>query len=124
MDIFQLKEKTISILRYSLGRKFNSAFEELNGLLTDPVYQNYKIIVKMILTWVNDLQKHKYNLKEFYFSDYQETLDKFNSKFPNADLNNIATKLDHLASLTRNNVNPSLLNANLIFEISSVISKN
>jgi len=122
MDIFQLKEKTISILRYSFGRKFNSAFEELNSVLPDPVYRNYKIIVKMIITWVNDLQKHKFNLKDFIFRDYEETLEKFNTKFPYADLNNIAMKLDRLTSLTQNNVNPSLLSANLIFELSSVIS--
>ncbi len=123
MDIFLLKEKTISVLRYSLGRKFNSAFEELNTMLSDPFYQKYKIIVKMMITWLNDLIKHRYNMKEFFYNDYKETLDKFNSKFPNTELNDIAIKLDHLSSLTRNNINPALLSANLIFELSSVIMK-
>jgi DNA polymerase-3 subunit delta' len=123
MDIFKLKEKTISILRYSFGRKFNSAFEELNTLLSDPFYQNYKIVIKMIITWLNDLVKHKYHLKNFFFSDYMETLDKFNTKFPDVELKSIAFKLDRLSSLTKNNINPSLLSANLVFELSSVILK-
>ena len=122
-DVIKLKEKTISVLRYSFGRKFNSAFEELNSLLGDQANQNYPIVVKMIITWVNDLLKERYDLKEFFFNDYRETLEKFDSKFPDADLNDISVKLDRLVSLTRNNINPSILSANLIFELSSVTAK-
>ncbi len=124
MDVIKLKEKTISILRYSFGRKFNSAFEELDSVLGDQANQNFPIVIKMIITWLNDLLKHRYNLKEFFFDDYRETLEKFNSKFPDADLNDISAKLDRLVSLTRNNINPSLLSANLIFELASVTSKS
>ena len=123
MDVINLKEKTISVLRYAFGRKFNSAFEELNNVLGDKGIQNYPIVVKMMITWLNDLLKHRYNLKQFFFNDYRETLEKFNSKFPKADLNNISIKLDNLASLTGRNINLNLLSANLIFELSSVTSK-
>jgi DNA polymerase-3 subunit delta' len=123
MDVIKLKEKTISVLRYAFGRKFNSAFDELNNVLGDQVIQNYPIVVKMMITWLNDLLKHRYNLKQFFFNDYRETLEKFNSKFPEADLNSISIKLDNLASLTGKNINPNLLSANLIFELSSVTSK-
>lgn len=123
MDVIKLKEKTISVLRYAFGRKFNSAFEELNNVLGDQGIQNYPIVVKMMITWLNDLLKHRFNLKQFFFNDYRETLEKFNSKFPKADLNNISIKLDNLASLTGKNINPTLLSANLIFELSSVTSK-
>jgi hypothetical protein len=78
----------------------------------------------MMITWLNDLLKHRYNLKEFFFDDYRETLEKFNSKFPDADLNDITVKLDKLVSLTRNNINPSILSANLISELASVTLKS
>ncbi|MBT8378601.1 MAG: AAA family ATPase [Ignavibacteria bacterium] len=124
MDIFRLKEKTIAILRFSFGRKFSSAFDELNSVLGDQPIQNYPAVVKMMIIWLNDLLKNKYNLKDFFFNDYRETLEKFNSKFPETDLNSISVKLDKLISLTRNNINPNLLSANLIFELSAVTAKS
>lgn len=123
MDVINLKEKTISILRYSFGRKFNSAFEELNRVLGEEGIQNFPIITKMLITWLNDLLKNRYSRKQFFFNDYRETLEKFNSKFPDVDLNLISIKLDNLVSLTGNNIYLPLLSANLIFELSSVTSK-
>jgi len=120
-DFRNLKEKTISILRYSFGRKFNSAFEELNSILSDQNSVSYQIIVGMILTWLNDIQKHRLNINRFYFKDHLETLEKFNSKFPDVQLNDISSRLDILSNLPRNNINPSLLAANLIFELTSLV---
>jgi hypothetical protein len=77
----------------------------------------------MIITWLSDLLKHRLNPKPFFFSDYSETLEKFNSKFPDTDLNKISIKLDNLVSLTGNNIYLPLLSANLIFELSSVTTK-
>jgi len=121
LNIHDLKEKTISILRYSFGRKFNSAFEELNSILAEKSAVNYPILIGMIITWLNDIQKYKLNFKKFFFKDHLETLEKFNSKFPDVDLSDITTKLDRLSNLPRNNINPSLLSANLIFELASVV---
>jgi hypothetical protein len=75
----------------------------------------------MINAWINDLQKHKLGINNFYFKDHEETLEKFNSKFPDVVLNEITTRLDALSGLPRNNINPSLLNASLILELSSVV---
>jgi DNA polymerase-3 subunit delta' len=121
INFHNLKEKTISILRYSFGRKFNSAFEELNSVLSDQNSLNYQIIVGMILTWINDIQKHRLNINRFYFKDHLETLEKFNSKFPDVRLNDISSRLEILSNLPRNNINPSLLAANLIFELASLV---
>ena len=121
LDIHNLKEKIISILRYSFGRKFYSAFDELNSILSDQGASNYPIIVGMITAWINDLQKHRLNIKKFYYKNYAETLEKFNSKFPDADLSDITARLDRLSSLSSSNINPSLLYASLIFELSSVV---
>lgn len=121
MNIHNLKEKTISILRYSFGRKFNSAFDELNSVISDQSSVSYPIIIGMIITWLNDVQKNKLNIKRYFYKDHLETLEKFNSKFPYVDLSDITTRLDRLSNLPRNNINPSLLSASLIFELASLV---
>lgn len=120
-NITELKEKIISVLRYSFGRKYNSAFEELNYILNDKTNTNFTIIVNMMNAWINDLQKHRLGINNFYFKDHVDTLEKFNSKFPDVDLNDITTRLDNLSSIQRNNINPSLLSSSLIMELSSVV---
>lgn len=121
LDIHSLKERTISILRYSFGRKYDSAINELNLVLSDNNAEIFSIIVSMIITWINDVQKYRLNINKFYYTTHTETLEKFNSKFPDVDLGNLTTRLDKLSILPRNNINPSLLAANLIFELSSVV---
>jgi hypothetical protein len=121
MNIHNLKEKTISILRYSFGRKFNSAFDELNSVISDQSSINFPILIGMIITWLNDIQKFRLDIKKYFYKEHIETLEKFDSKFPDVNLNDITTRLDRLSSLPRNNINPSLLSANLIFELASVV---
>lgn len=123
-DFSNLKEKTISILRYSFGRKFNSAFDELNSILTSQNQNDYQIIIGMMCTWLNDIQRNKLNIENVFYSDYVDTLEKFNNKFPGVDLNGITSKLERLSNFTRNNINPNLLSANLIFELSAVVLEN
>jgi DNA polymerase-3 subunit delta' len=121
LDIHNLKEKTVSILRYSFGRKYDSAFKELNSILADNHSETYAIIISMIITWINDIQKYKLKIKRYFFSDHIATLEKFNSKFPDVDLCKLATQLDNLSKLPSYNINPALLSANLILELSSFV---
>jgi len=123
MDFYNLRETTISILRYSFGRKFNSAFDEVNKVLADQSADNIKLVIKMIITWLNDLQKHRYQLKKYFFKEHVETLEKFNTKFPDVDLQNITFTLDKLSTLVKSNININLLTANLIFELSALAAK-
>jgi DNA polymerase-3 subunit delta' len=122
MNITDLSEKTISVLRYSFGRKFHSAFEELNSLLGEKNADNVQIVLKMIITWLNDLQKHKNGIDQYFFTEHKETLEKFNSRFPDVELKDIVFKLDELSSSLKNNVNLNLLIANIIFELSALPS--
>jgi DNA polymerase-3 subunit delta' len=121
LDFHILKEKTISVLRYSFGRKFHSAFNELNSILSDQSSANFPILVNMIITWINDIQRHKLQFNRYFYKDYLETLEKFNSKFPNVELSGLTSRLDKLCNLPQNNINPSLLSANLVFELASVV---
>lgn len=122
MDIGDLSEKTISILRYSFGKKFHSAFNELSSLLAEEGSDNIQLIIKMIITWLNDLQKYKMNVDHYFFKQHKETLEKFNSKFPDVELMDIVYRIDKLSSYVKNNVNINLLAANLIFELSALTS--
>jgi len=123
MDIQSLSEKTISILRYSFGKKYHSAFEEFKSLLADQSPENIQLIIRMIITWLNDLQKHKLNIDHFFFKQHKETLKKFNFKFPDVELKNTVFQIDKLSSYTKNNINVNLLTANIIFELSALTIK-
>ncbi len=124
MDIGDLSEKTISILRYSFGKKFHSAFNELNSLLAEQGPDNIQLIIKMIITWLNDLQKYKKNVDHYFFKQHKETLEKFNSKFPNVEPKDLVYRIDKLSSYVKNNININLLSANLIFELSTLPSSS
>ena len=45
VDINNLKERIISVLRYSFGRKYHSAFDELNKILSERGNANFQIII-------------------------------------------------------------------------------
>lgn len=117
-DFSKLKEKTISFLRYSLGKKFHSAYNEIISILSEGDTSSFKLFVQMIIIWLNDLQRYRTSNVGLFYSDYSETLEKFNSKFPNSNIHEVVFKLDYLSSLIKSNINPNLLAANLIFNIS------
>ena len=124
VDINNLKEKIISVLRYSFGRKFHSAFDELNTILSDSGNTNFQIIIGMIIAWINDLQKQRLDVNKYFYEDHTETLEKFNKRFPDVNLNSITSRLDYLSALPTMNINPSLLSSALIFELSSLVLQN
>lgn len=122
IDFGELKEKTISVLRFAFAKRYNSAVEELNSIFSNQKQESIELIVKMILTWLNDLYKFRTGSKVFFYEDYNETLDKFNNRFPDVNLNEAVKNIDRLATIVKNNVNHNLLSINLIYEISSITS--
>lgn len=124
LDFINLKEKIISFLRFSLGKRFNSALEELNSIFSEQRPENIQLIVKMILTWLNDLYKYRSGMNVFFYSDHLETLKKFNSKYPAINLLEAVKNIDKLSTIVKNNVNQNLLSVNLIYEISAITSVN
>ncbi len=122
-DFERLLEKTIFILRYSFGRKYHSALEEFAPFIKDNNSGSVKLILQLIVIWLNDFQKFGFGNKDFYFADYAETLEKFHKRFPNLDVGETVYKLDRLASLFKNNINLNLVILNIIFELSILVSK-
>ncbi len=121
-DFELLKEKTIFILRYSFGRKYNSALNEFSTFISEGDSESVKILIQMIIVWLNDVQRYRYGEDNIFFKDYMETLEKFNIKFPDIELNEIVSELDNLISIFRNNVNLNTIILSLIFKLSSLTS--
>jgi len=118
-----LKEKTILILRYSFGRRYHSALQEFNLVTSEQGSDSYKIVVLMIISWLNDLQKYRSGLGNYFFEDYIETLQKFDLRFSDIKLNEMVYKLDKFASLIKNNINLSTLSLNIITELSTLTQR-
>ena len=119
-DFRKLKSKTINFLRYSLGKKFHSAYSEVSDLLSESDTSSLKLFIQMIITWLNDLQRQRTSGEDFFYTDYKETLEKFNKKFPKSNIHDLVFKLDYLSSLVEKNINPNLLVMNMIYNISSI----
>jgi DNA polymerase-3 subunit delta' len=121
-DFEHLKEKTIFILRYSFGRKYNSALNEFSQFIAEGDSESVKILIQMIIIWLNDVQKFRYGEDDLFFKDYKETLEKFNKRFPDLELNEIVSQLDNLISVFKNNINLNTIILSLVFKLSSLTS--
>jgi DNA polymerase III subunit delta' len=122
-DLNKLLEKTISVLRYSFGRKINSAFKEINELLEENDPETFRLLVQFIITWLNDVLRYRTGIKDLSFRNYSDTIEKFSTKFPDADITGTTSRLEYLASLLRNNVNLSLITLNLVFTLQNLVTR-
>lgn len=113
-------EKTISILRYSLAKKYHSAYKELADFVKNSSDNSIITLARMIKFWLNDVLKNRHSIFDYYFVDYAETLAKFNAKFQAVDINRIFYSLDNLERLQIKNANLNVIVLNLIFEIASL----
>lgn len=122
-DFDDLKERTIRILRYSFGKKFHTAFSEFSEIIENSDQTQLKLIIKMIITWLNDIHRFRTNYQYYFFKDHLETLQKFQSKFPEIELTEVTNRIDNISRILRNNVNLNTAIANLISELSVIIPK-
>lgn len=116
----ELLEKTIFILRFALVKRYNSALIAINDFSGDNSAKALKLIIQMIIKWLNDVMKDKVNYEKFYFIDFKDTMIKFNEKFPDADIERLVEKLNELSASIEKNVSLNLIALNIIFEISSL----
>ena len=115
-----LRDKTIYILRFAFGRKYHSALSEFNNILGDNSGETIKLLIQMLVKWLNDVQKFRYGFGDYYFCRHIETLEKFNKRFPEVDLQGTIYNLDRIASMIQNNINQNLILLNIIMELSSL----
>ncbi|AFH49279.1 DNA polymerase III subunit delta' [Ignavibacterium album JCM 16511] len=117
----ELKENVIKILRYSFGKKFYSAYKEFENIGKDSDTEYLEIIISLLIHWLNDFNKFRTSSGEIVFRDYQETFEKFYSRYPDINLLPLANRLDEISTRLKNNINLNLAISNIICEISSVI---
>jgi DNA polymerase III subunit delta' len=119
-DLKEYLRKTILILRYSLARKYHTALKEFNDIIRNNSVMPYQIVVDLIIAWFTDTLKQKYNIGKINFEVYNETLEKFNSRFTNTHVDTIVSKLVEYRNAPTRNVSLNLLAMNVIFEIASI----
>lgn len=116
IDFEDFLNRTIVILRFSLGRKFHSAIDEINKIVANDI-DSFKLLLFLILRWFNDLQKFKVEKEISFFVNHKETFQKFLTKFPEIEYLNIVTKIENLISLCSKNINLNILISDLAVEL-------
>ncbi len=119
-DFESLLDKTIYILRYSFGKKYDSALLEFSQFISDGDAETIRLLIQLIIIWLNDLQKYKLNTDDYYFKKHLETLEKFNQKFPDIEVTNCVYTLDRLSAMLQNHININLIVINTIFELANL----
>jgi len=122
-DFENLLDKAIKILRYSFGKKYHSAFLEFEDMLSESDVTRLKLIITMIIIWLNDYQK--YRLIEggrLFYSNRIETIQKFYQKFPEIDVSEITNSIDRISSSFRNNINLNIAVSNIVFQLAKLTS--
>ncbi|MEW6194760.1 MAG: hypothetical protein AB1521_06375 [Bacteroidota bacterium] len=110
----------IAILRYSIAKRYYSAFLELNRLLEDSSLVEIQFILRLIKLWISDNIKNRLNNNDYFFNNYIETLKKFNEKFRDYDLTSLYDRLDVIDNNCTKNVNLNVISLNIIFELASI----
>jgi DNA polymerase-3 subunit delta' len=119
-EFAKLLDKTIFLLRYSFGRRYHSALNEILPYVTEGGADSVKLLIQMIIIWLNDLQKLRYKENNIFFKSHLETLEKFNVRFPDLQLNETVVKLDKFSSLIAGNINLNLIALNIVIELASL----
>jgi DNA polymerase-3 subunit delta' len=120
-DFEFLLDKVISVLRFSFAKKYHSALDEISYFLKEDSANRMKILVQIIIIWLNDIQRHRIGNNNYFFHKYRETLEKFNLRFPFSNLNDSVIRIDYLGSVIPNNINLNLIAVNIIFELSALV---
>ncbi len=123
-DFETIQQKTISVLRYAFARKYQAALSELLNFSKNQNEDSVLFLLKMIKTWLNDVVRHRKSVKEFAFEDSLETIEKFNAKFSDTNIEVPFSNLEYLESCFSRNMNLNVLFLNVIFELASVVKRN
>lgn len=116
IEIKDLKDIAINILRYGLAGRFNTSFTYYSKYAHD--INKLQIINSLINLFFIDCMKIKNEVKDkIFFYESIESLKNFNTKFPNADISKLNQKLSSFNYMIERNINLTLLLLDIIFEI-------
>lgn len=119
-NIDQLMTDVISVLRYSLAKRFYSAKKDLSNIVNSKSTEDLKLLIKLIKFWLSDTVRNKNSATNYYFEQYKDTIEKFNQKFSEVNSYEIFSRLDALEDYCDRNLNLNVLLLNLIFEVASI----
>ncbi len=123
-DISELLNSAVRVLRFAMAGWFNSAVIEIKNSTNDFEVTKMKELVTLILSWLNDVEKNRAEFDSYYFSDQLDTIQKFNSKFPKAEISNIYSKLEEIQQSMDKNILLNVIILNLILLIHSIVNRN
>lgn len=118
-DINYLLDKTIKLLRYSFGKKFNQAIQEISTIASDKIL--LKLIISLTLIWLSYYNKIRLTDSQISLEQFNETIRKFFEKYPNVDVTETINLLEEYQINLDRNVNPNIVSSNLVIQLSSLI---
>ena len=120
----KLLEGTISFLRYSIGKRYQSAYKELTNIMENQSEEEYKLVINLMKNWLNDVLRVRFSYDKFYFNEYEDTFTKFNDRYSESNIQRIITNLELLETYYARNLNLNVLILNVIFELATLSSRN
>ena len=119
-NIEMLMDFTITILRLAVTLKIHTAIKEITKFYSSKSTSSLKLLIRMLLTWLDDIQKVRNGIDELYFKRNIENIVKFNKNFPKVKIDEVIIGLDKLHKALENNANLNIASLNLIFELSNL----
>lgn len=113
-------ESIISILRFSIAKRYYTAYIELIKLLEENSLSELQLIIRMVKMWISDIIKFRIGEKDYYYINYIDTLKKFTEKYTEIDMVSLYNKFDIIEGYCNNNLNLNVLSLNIIFELASI----
>ncbi|MCK9280303.1 MAG: hypothetical protein M0P71_06775 [Melioribacteraceae bacterium] len=121
MDFESLSEKAIDFARFSVMKKYSSALAIINEINDKYDITGIKLFIDLVNMWFLDTIKEKHSeLKDFYYIGKEESIYKFNKRFPGTKQGDIIENLNKYSNYFDRNLNLNIISLSLIFEIVAI----
>jgi len=119
----ELVDSTITILRYGLAGKYHTALAEWDKYMEGKTTDNMHHILDMIIKWLDDVVKDRNNIPGYFFENHKETIERFNSRFSDIEIQGVLERINQLHSYISRNVTLNIIAMNVIFELHSIVRR-
>lgn len=119
-DLESFLENCINILRYSLARKYQTAFEYFGNITDKWGNDGFYIVLDFIVKWFLDVIRNRSDIEMEYFANHKDTIIKFNQRYGDFELTELVNKLEFLNSAKQKNINLNICISNVIFQIGRI----
>jgi DNA polymerase III subunit delta' len=123
-DLDNILLTAVQTIRFALAKRYYLANKAIEDSIDISSKENVQFFIAAIIKWLKDANKNKYTGKIDSFNEYRDTIEKFNSKFNNADLAKSILKLEQLTRLVDNNLNLNIILLGIIFVLSALSVRN